>query len=60
MSASTTNSARFTGIAPGLPVPDVGRAAEFYRDHLGFLIEDQADHFAWLVRDGFKLMIGCG
>ena len=60
MSTSTTASARFTGIAPGLPVPDVRRAAEFYRDHLVFVIEDHADHFAWLDRDGLKLMLWRG
>jgi hypothetical protein len=57
---TTKASAQFTGIAPGLSVPDVRIAAEYYRDRLGFIITDLMEHFAGLERDGVKLWLWRG
>src|SRR5260221_14535075 len=58
---SATASSRLKGIAPQFVVPDVVRAAEHYRDALGFTI---ADYFgdppvlAMVSRDGVEIHLG--
>ena len=46
---------RFIGVAPRLPVADLTRTAEFYRDALGFIVASLWPHespsFAILARD---------
>ena len=61
MSRAATN--RFLGIAPYLRVEDVVRAAEFYRDALGFSLDrywgSEAGPFLAIVhRDGVRILLG--
>jgi catechol 2,3-dioxygenase-like lactoylglutathione lyase family enzyme len=40
-----------TKTIPALPMRDVGKAVDFYRDRLGFEVVHQDDVFAFLARD---------
>ena len=58
---SATASSRLKGIAPQFVVPDVVRAAEHYRDALGFTIADYFGDppvFAIVSRDGVEIHLG--
>src|SRR5215510_1384755 len=57
----STASSRLKGIAPQFVVPDVVRAAEHYRDALGFTIADYFGDppvFAIVSRDGVEIHLG--
>jgi uncharacterized glyoxalase superfamily protein PhnB len=59
MSRAATN--RFLGIAPYLLVEDVVRAAEFYRDALGFSLDrtwGTPPFLAAVHRDGVRILLG--
>ena len=59
--SSATASSRLKGIAPQFVVPDVVRAAEHYRDALGFTIADYFGDppvFAIVSRDGVEIHLG--
>ncbi len=58
---SGTASSRLKGIAPQFVVADVVRAAEHYRDALGFTIVDHFGDppvFAIISRDGVEIHLG--
>ena len=58
---SATASSRLKGIAPQFVVADVVRAAEHYRDALGFTIADYFGDppvFAIVSRDGVEIHLG--
>lgn len=60
---SATASTRLKGIAPQFVVADVVRAAEHYRDALGFTIADYFGDppvFAIVSRDGVEIHLGKG
>ena len=42
---------------PALPVKDIGRSVEFYRDKLGFTLVHQEDGFAIFRRDAAEIHI---
>ena len=60
MASQAQTPGRFTQIAPGLPVPDVQSAADYYRDRFGFVITDLMDHFAMLKRDDVTVLLWRG
>ncbi len=51
---------KLLGAAPSLTVPDVLRAATFYRDVLGFESDSTDEWFAILSRDGFSVLLWQG
>lgn len=58
---SETVSSRLKGIAPQFVVADVVRAAEHYRDALGFTVVDYFGDppvFAIVSRDGVEIHLG--
>ena len=56
-------TAKVTGVAPQLIVPDVVQTAEYYRDIFGFVIIGyalQPPVYAMVQRDGFQIHFAKG
>jgi uncharacterized glyoxalase superfamily protein PhnB len=50
--------ARLTAVRCVLAVRDLAASAAFYRDALGFVLDLEVPGWAFLSRDGFRVMLG--